>query len=58
MGGARKNMRGNEQMIQLSTLPATGGGVLSLANARSLEISWRQKKEQKPPTLLIPTESV
>ena len=31
------NMRGNERLIQLSRLQATGGGVLSLANATSLE---------------------
>ena len=35
--GAMKNMRGNEQLIQLSWLQATGGGVQSLANAKSLE---------------------
>ena len=35
--GVMKDMRGNEQLIQLSWLQATGGGVLSLANAKSLE---------------------
>ena len=34
--GAMKNMRGNERLFQLSRLQA---------NAQSLEISWRQKKE-------------
>lgn len=32
-----KNVRGNEQLIQLSRLQAIGGGVLSLANAKCLE---------------------
>ena len=32
-----RNVRGNEQLIQLSRMQATGGGVLSLANAKSLE---------------------
>lgn len=43
------NMRGNEQLIQLSRLQATGGGVLSLANAKSLE---------KPRNLLAPKEEI
>ena len=42
-----KYVREGEQLIQLSRQQATDGGVLFLANAKSLEISWRHR-ETKP----------